>query len=150
MHIHIDKEAHANDFARLNEQWIREHFRMEDSDHALLADPLTIIRNGGHMVSLTDNGRVVGVCALLKDPDGRYELAKMAVDPGCRGRGFGSELIEAATALARAKGASSLYLISNVKLAPAISLYEKHGFVTTHLGPHPSYERADIIMEKEI
>jgi hypothetical protein len=41
-----------------------------------------------------------------------------------------------------------VYRVFNTKLAPAISLYRKHGLETTRLGPEAGqeagYERADI------
>jgi ribosomal protein S18 acetylase RimI-like enzyme len=75
-----------------------------------------------------------------------YELAKMAVDPSCQGRGYANLLMESAIAWARAQGAHAITLLSNTKLVPAIKLYEKYGFVTVHLGPHAHYKRTDIEM----
>jgi N-acetylglutamate synthase-like GNAT family acetyltransferase len=150
MPLEIDNKDHCNDFVRLNELWIKEHFRIEDSDRKLAADPYRIVRDGGHILSLVENGRVIGVCALFRDPPDRFELARMAVDPGERGKGYGERLIQAAIAKARESGARTLYLLSNTTLAPAIALYRKHGFQTVSEGAHPVYARCNIVMELQL
>jgi len=147
VHIEFDNKSHCGDFIRLNELWISEHFAIEESDRNLAANPFKIVTDGGHIISLVEGGRVVGVCALFKEGSNRYELARMAVEPSERGKGFGNTLIEAALARARHLGASSVFLLSNTVLQAAIALYRKHGFITLSEGPHPVYARCNIIME---
>jgi putative acetyltransferase len=147
MPIEFDSPQHCDDFIRLNEQWIQEHFAIEEADRQLAADPWQIVRGGGHWISLVIAGRVVGVCALVKEDDRRYQLARMAVEPSEQGKGYGSLLITAAIQRAQADGAMSISLLSNTKLRPAISLYQKHGFRTLCEGPHPVYARCNIVME---
>jgi GNAT superfamily N-acetyltransferase len=91
------------------------------------------------------DGTIVGACALLRNDDGSFELAKMAVDPVARGRHVGRALGEAAIARARALGAPYVELLSNTKLVPAITLYRSLGFVEVAL-PASDYERANIKM----
>jgi ribosomal protein S18 acetylase RimI-like enzyme len=43
-----------------------------------------------------------------------------------------------------------VYLLSNKKLIPAISLYRKHGFTAVSEGPHAVYSRCDIVMALEL
>ena len=145
--IELDNPEHCEAFVRLNEQWIKEHFSLEESDQALAADPYRIVRDGGHILSLVEGGRVVGVCALFREDARRWQLARMAVDPRERGKGYGDALIVAALRQARADGATSVYLLSNTALKPAIALYRKHGFVTRSDGPHPVYSRCNVVME---
>jgi N-acetylglutamate synthase-like GNAT family acetyltransferase len=147
MPVEIDNPVHCEAFVRLNEQWVEEHFALEESDRELAADPYGIVRNGGHILSLAENGRVIGVCALMRESDDRCQLARMAVDPRERGKGHGAALLEAALRTAREEGATSVYLLSNTKLAPAIGLYRKYGFVTVSEGAHPRYGRCNIVME---
>jgi putative acetyltransferase len=71
----------------------------------------------------------------------------MAVDPAARGRGYGDRLMEAAIAFARDAGARRLMLLSNTRLAPALTLYRKHGFRDVPLDPANGYSRADIQLE---
>ena len=150
MPIEFDNDDHCADFIRLNELWIAEHFAIEESDRKLAANPLKVVADGGHIISLVEEGRVVGVCALFKESSHRYELARMAVEPSERGKGFGDILIEAALVRARELGASSVYLLSNTILKPAIALYRKHGFTTLSEGPHPAYARCNIVMERKL
>lgn len=148
MRIEFDNEQHCEDFVRLNEQWISEYFSIEEADRKLSADPFKIVTDGGHIISLVEDDRVIGVCALFKDDGNGYQLARMAVEPSERGKGYGNVLIRTALELARESGASRVYLLSNTVLAPAIALYRKYGFSTLTEGPHPVYARCNIVMEK--
>lgn len=96
------------------------------------------------------NEIVAGTCAMFKVGDNSYELAKMAVSPDFQGHGFGDLLMISAENWARAKGAKEVFMLSNTVLEPAIKLYQKHGYVITHLGPHPDYERCNIELKKEL
>lgn len=138
---------HRDRFRALNLAWITEHFRVEDADRRALDDPEGyILGHGGEiLVAEAPGGAVHGVCALLRNPDGSFELAKMAVDPVARGRHIGRALGEAAIARARELGAPRVELLSNTKLAPAIALYRALGFVEVPL-PANDYERANIKM----
>jgi len=147
MPVEIDNANHCDAFVRLNEQWITEHFTLEEADRTLAADPYRIVREGGHILSLAENGTVIGVCALIRESEHRFQLARMAVDPRERGKGYGEALIAAALKKAREVGASSVFLLSNTALTPAIALYRKHGFETLSEGPHPVYARCNIVME---
>lgn len=59
MPIEFDKETHCEDFVRLNEQWITEHFSIEEADRELAANPYQIVLKGGHIISLVERGRVL-------------------------------------------------------------------------------------------
>jgi ribosomal protein S18 acetylase RimI-like enzyme len=138
--------AHRVPFRDLNLAWITEHFRVEEADRRALDDPEGhILGYGGRILIAELDGIVVGACALLRNPDGSFELAKMAVDPAARGRHVGRALGEAAIARARRERAPYVELLSNTKLAPAISLYRSLGFVEVPLPPN-DYERANIKM----
>jgi GNAT superfamily N-acetyltransferase len=147
MPVEIDNRDDCADFIRLNELWIEEHFELEEADRQLAADPYKIVRDGGHILSLKQDGRVVGVCALFRETPTRFELARMAVEPTERGKGYGDVLIRAAIAKARERGATTVQLLSNTVLRPAIALYRKHGFRTVAEGPHALYARCNIVME---
>ncbi len=145
--IRTPEEAEA--FRRLNEEWIVDLFVLEDADRAVLEDPFgTIVDQGGDVLVANRDGRTVGCVALLAERPGVYELTKMAVDVGERGRGTGRKLALAAIERARELRASSLFLASNKRLAPAVALYESIGFVHVppeQLSPVP-YTRADVFM----
>ena len=147
MDIEIDNPTYCGDFIRLNEAWITEYFELEEADLRLAADPFRIVRDGGHIVSLSQSGAVIGVCALIKASPDRFQLSKFTVAAGHRCKGYGDALLRTALQLATQDGAESVFLYSHTKLRPAISLYRKHGFKTVAVGPHPSYARTNIVME---
>lgn len=136
-------------FRDLNAAWIAKYFEMEDSDYQLLDNPRqAILDKGGHILVALENGKPVGVCALIKqhgDPYD-YELAKLAVAPEAQGKHIGRHLIEAIIAKAREEGAKKLYVESHTSLKPAIHLYQQAGFKEiTNL--HSTFNRVNIQME---
>lgn len=140
--------ADAAAFRTLNEEWIVRHFTLEAEDRRQLDDPVRVIVDpGGEVLVAELDGRVVGCVALRPAADGVYELSKMAVDPALRGRGVGRRVITAAVERARELGATSLFLGSSTRLAPAVHLYESVGF--RHVPREEidmPYERADVFM----
>ncbi|MHA4807906.1 bifunctional helix-turn-helix transcriptional regulator/GNAT family N-acetyltransferase [Flavitalea flava] len=134
-------------FKRLNEEWISLHFTLEAGDYKVLDHPKENISDkGGQIMMALYRGEAVGTCALLPREDGSFELAKMAVAPSAKGKGIGFLLGLACIERARSAGAKRLYLESNTKLRPAISLYHKLGFKKI-TGPPSPYERCNIQME---
>jgi putative acetyltransferase len=162
MTIAINQRSHLQDFVRLNEQWILEHFSLEAADEALARNPERIITDGGFVLSLLHADEVVGVCALFKEVFDssvcrdkteralRYQLARMAVRPDFRGRGFANLLIQNALDTAKAQGASNVYLLTNTKLTAAVGLYQKFGFSVTQSGQHPVYARCNLVMARDL
>lgn len=134
-------------FVELNREWIQKYFVLEPMDLAQLENPYdNILNQGGEIFFLLENERAVGTCAMVPHGASSYELAKMAIAPSARGKGYGDIVMQAAIDWAKAKGATTVTLLSNTVLEPAITLYHKHGFETVHLGPHPDYERCNIEM----
>jgi ribosomal protein S18 acetylase RimI-like enzyme len=81
-----------------------------------------------------DHDRLVGLASWSGDtPDGRAELAALAVAPDHRGRGAGAALVEAVADLARAAGATVLWLVTTNDNLDALRLYQRHGFRLTVL-----------------
>jgi len=134
-------------FRRLNEEWIRKYFRMEESDHKALDHPQEyIIDKGGHIYIGLYKGEPVAACALIRMDDGGFELAKMAVSPKAQGLGIGYLIGKACIEKARELGAHRVYLESNTTLKAAVNLYHKLGFRKSAGAPSP-YERCNIQME---
>jgi GNAT superfamily N-acetyltransferase/DNA-binding MarR family transcriptional regulator len=134
-------------FKKLNEDWITQYFKMEDSDYKYLDHPEeNIISKGGYIFMSIYKNKPVGTCAIIKMDDNRFELAKMGVAPGAKGKGIGFLLGNACIEKARELGAKKVYLESNTILKPAISLYHKLGFKKI-TGPPSPYERSNIQME---
>jgi len=138
---------HKCAFKQLNEEWIRQYFKMEESDYKALDHPDEyIIAPGGHIFMAVYEGEVVGTCAIIKMNDKKYELAKMAVSPRAQGKSIGTLLGRACINKAGDLGAETVYLESNTLLKPAINLYLKLGFQKI-TGPPSPYERSNIQME---
>lgn len=136
------------DFERLNREWIERDFVVEEEDQKVFDDPEgRIVAPGGQVFFLLDDHGVQGTCAVIRHDAHTLELAKMAVAPAARGRGYGDRLVEAAIAFARSTGARTLMLVSNTRLGPALTLYRKHGFRDVPLDPANGYSRADIQLE---
>lgn len=138
---------YAQAFYDLNHEWITTYFVMEEADEKSLGDPQGyIINKGGHILMALFNGEPVGTCALIKDGENAFELAKMAVAPKMQGMKIGKMLGEAAVDRARRAGASKVFLLSNRRLTPALNLYRRLGFEEVPMEPS-NYKRADIKME---
>lgn len=143
---------HHSAFRELNEEWITTYFKLEDTDRKALGNPKGyILDNGGKILVAIQGKVIIGVCALQKMQDKKYdyELAKMAVSPKAQGKGVGYLLGKAIIEKASTLEASSIYLESNTILKPAISLYKKLGFKKV-VGHYTPYERCNIQMELKL
>ena len=140
--------ARADDFRRLNEEWIRRFFEIEAVDAAILGDPHgQIIAPGGEIFFAVERGLALGTCAVKPYGDGRVELSKMAVTPRAQGRGIGRLLLEAAIEWFRPRDEPVLFLESHRSLGPALKLYESGGFRHSDRPDISSYDRCDVYME---
>lgn len=142
----IDYEpAYREHFKMLNLEWLEKYFTVEPIDREILWNP-EIILDGGAILFARVDDEIAGTCALLRQGD-RCELTKMAVTERFQGRQIGKKLILAAIERAREMGLSSIYLVTNSGLAPAVNLYRKVGFRVTHCGQSAEYARGDLTME---
>lgn len=147
----VDYEPrHRDAFRDLNLEWIERFFEVEDADRRVLDEPeRNILAPGGHILIAELDGSSVGCCALIRESDDMFELAKMAVSPAVQGRGIGVLLGRAALERASSAGAKRVELLTNSALAPAIHVYEKLGFVHVPVGGS-EYARADVRMVREL
>ena len=149
--------GHAGAFKALNEAWITKHFKLEPQDVAVLDDPWgEIIAPGGAVMFVgpdrADAASIVGCVAMKAMDDGGFEVAKMAVADGHKGKGLGRLLMQACIDRALVEGGERLYLETNSALAPALSLYRSFGFKEIpgkRRGPG-DYERVDVWMELKL
>lgn len=138
---------HHDDFRKLNLEWLNKYDLTESHDLMVLNDPQgTIVDRGGFIWLAKDGKKIVGSAALMKEHEGVYELAKMAVTEDYRGKGISKLLIETCLNKAKLIGAKKILLFSNHKLQTAIKLYEKYGFYHVDVEDSP-FETADIKME---
>jgi len=141
----------AADFRRLNLDWIERLFKVEAADLKVLDDPeRAIVAKGGMIFFALDGDAVVGAVAMVRDSDGRYELAKMAVATTHQRRGIGEMLGMAGVDWVAEQGGRSVFLQSNTKLDNALRLYERLGFHRALDPNRTEYARCDIYMELPI
>lgn len=141
-------ENHAYDFAQLNFEWLENYFYIEEYDKKVLSNPKKyILDEGGHILVALIEEKVVGTVALIKRENGIFELSKMAVTEKYQGLRIGQKLIYACIDYAGRIGANRLFLDSNTKLIPAITLYRKVGFKEIPVPTDTPYERCNIRME---
>ena len=145
------REEFRDAFERLNREWIETYFVLEPADIEILGDPRRkILDPGGQVFFVLERGEVHGTCAVLRHSADECEIAKMAVAPAARGRGYGDLLMEASLAFAREIDSRRIVIVSNTVLNPAIRLYQKHGFVRVPLATDGRYRRANIRLELEL
>lgn len=139
---------YKEDFKRLNEQWITQYFEIEQEDVIAFSHPEKIVEGGGDILVALLGDEVVGVCAIKKHNDTRYELSKFAVDSSKRGFGIGNELMKKVIETAHQKNIPLMFLEGNTTLESSIHLYRKFGFKEIPLEVYDShYKRVDIVME---
>jgi len=142
--------AYHQAFRQLNHEWITRYFALEEADNKMLDNPEGyILEKGGFIFIALLNEEPVGTAALLKNADGSYELAKMAVTDKAQGLKIGYQLGLVCLEKAREMQAPKVELLSNRKLAPALNLYQKLGFTEVPV-PANDYQRCDIKMEIQL
>lgn len=142
------KDEYMPEFAKLNFEWLEKYFHIEDYDRQLLTNPKKYILNdGGQILFALLDGEVVGTVALIKRNEGVLELSKMAVTEKYQGMRIGQKLMYACIDYAGQHGCERMFLDSNKKLTPAITLYAKVGFKEIPVPEDSPYERCNIRME---
>jgi putative acetyltransferase len=138
---------YKDDFKRLNVEWITTYFVLEPHEMTMLEDPEGyILSKGGKIIFAKEGDVIIGTCALIKESDTTYELVKMGVSPQYQGLGAGKKLGLHIIEEARKLGCKYLYLESNQRLIPALTMYKSLGFVEVPIGDTP-YSRADFKAE---
>ena len=124
------REEFRSAFEQLNRDWIEQYFVLEEPDLEVFRDPGTkILQPGGEIFFVLEGDQVQGTCAVLRHDRENCEIAiRFATDTGAR----------------------RIIIVSNTVLAPAIRLYEKHGFVRVPMALDSRYRRANIRMEREL
>lgn len=154
--IPFSKE-YADDFKRLNIEWLEKYFYVEKFDDQVLSKPKKyILNNGGQIFFARYKNEIIGTCALVKSDyehltkKGKqqicYELTKMAVTEKYQGLKVGRKLIEVVLEAYKNSDGDMLFLESNSRLKPALHLYESMGFVHKPTLDNSHYQRADVYM----
>lgn len=150
--IRTNSMAYAEDFRRINEDWISSNFWLEESDIQVLSNPQKyILDKGGNVFIALLNGKAVGTCALQVHDALTCELVKMAVDSHAQGSGIGFLLGTTLINKARERGFNRVILEGNTKMKASILLYRKLGFTELPFSKveqsATSHERCNIVME---
>ena len=153
--IRTNSMAYAEDFKRINEDWISANFWLEESDIQVLNDSQKyILDKGGNVFIALLNGKPVGTCALQVHDALTCELAKMAVDDHAQGSGIGFLLGTTLIDKARERGFNRIILEGNTKMKASILLYQKLGFIeipfTEVEQTAASHKRCNIVLELEL
>jgi len=97
-------------------------------DADLLDIPRHYLDAGGSFVVLVDGERVIGTAAGVPRDDVTYEIKRVYLLPGYRGRGYGRALVEHILAQAAELGCRAVIAWSDVRLTLAHQVYERLGF----------------------
>ena len=144
------KDEYAPDYVRLSVEWLEKYVRVEPADEAILYHPHEAVLDCGGMIFFAlDGDTPIGTVSMIRMADGCYELAKLAMTEGYKGRGLSKLLMDAALSFAREKGCEKVILFTNRKLVPAIGLYRRYGFVEMPLVDN-EYEESDMKMELDL
>lgn len=142
------EEQYAAEFAKLNFEWLEKYFYIEDYDREVLQNPQQyILDEGGHIFFALVDGKVVGTVALINRGEQVFELSKMAVTEEYKGLRIGQKLMYACIDFSGRQGIKRVFLDSNTKLTPALTLYRKVGFREIPVPEDTPYERCNIRME---
>lgn len=139
---------YAKTFKKLNLEWIKKYFEVEEKDIELLENcEDNIINKGGYIFFAKIDDTIVGCVAYIKIEENVYELGKMAVDQNYQGKQIGQGLLTYAINFAKEKNWKQILLYSSVRLKNALHIYKKVGFIEIPIEPDVVYKRSSIKME---
>ena len=148
MNIISYDERYAQDFARLNREWLEDFGLLEEADEKYLKAPReSIIDRGGQIFFAVEGDIVLGTCAAIRHCSEVVEVAKLAVAHSAKRHGIGRLLVQKVIEYARSIRARKVSLVSSTRLRKALRLYESMGFAQAPLPVEPGYVSADIYME---
>jgi DNA-binding MarR family transcriptional regulator/N-acetylglutamate synthase-like GNAT family acetyltransferase len=129
-------DRQADEYCKLNIQWLEETVGVSDYDRQVLGNPRKeVLEIGGKIYMAHAGTEIIGTLTLVPLTKDKMELTKLAVKKPYRRLGVGEKLTAFAIEETRRLGYSSLLLLTHPTLKEAIVLYKKKGFVET--GPDP-------------
>lgn len=145
------RKKYKTDFRKLNEEWLKKYFTIEDEDKRQLSNPeKEIIKKGGEVFFALLDNEIVGTCAMIKVDISTFELIKMAVTEKAQGKQVGKKLMLTSIGYAVEKGANKIELSTSSKLTSAISLYQSVGFKRIRKSVPSAYKREIFMMELDL
>lgn len=140
-------------FQQLNRVWISRYFSIEAEDERELdrAEDVIIAKGGQIFFALEEGAElkpenVLGCVGVYVRAADFYEIIKLAVRDDAQGLGLGRRLTQTAMDYIRDQGADRAVILTNRKLAPAMTLYASMGFVEVDLGYKHLFTRCDTEM----
>lgn len=141
------EDKYAEQFKRLSLEWLEKYVSVEPADLEIINNPHgSILDKGGMIFFALCDGLIVGTVAMIRQNDGSFELAKLAVTEGYKGLKIGNLLMEKSLEFASQRKAITVFLYTNRRLLTAINLYEKFGFKEVPVAQN-KYIEADMKME---
>jgi GNAT superfamily N-acetyltransferase len=115
-----------------------------------LADIPGVYREHGgeFLVGTEEDGRIVAMGALRRTDADCAEIKRMRVQPDRQGRGYGTQMLLALEARARALSYRVLHLDTSTAQHTALALYRRHGYQETRRDQVRGLVR--IFMEKRL
>lgn len=117
------------------------------SMHRLTAEQIRSHCNTGEVWTL---GAPPYACIFLSETPEALYVGKLAVDAGKRGRGIARQLIDLASARARAKGRAALELDTRIELVENHAAFRRLGFEQTGHGAHDGHDRPTFITLRKL
>ncbi|MGO1751518.1 MAG: GNAT family N-acetyltransferase [Psychroflexus sp.] len=144
------EEKYADDFKRININWLTPQFEVTPSDEKALNNPLDeIINRNGYIFLAQKDHQIIGCIALEKIDKKTYMLSRMGVDLKYQGLKIGQRLMDVSLSKAKELNANKLFLYTSYQLVKAINLYFKNGFKAVPVGQAP-VDRATLKLEKSL
>jgi amino-acid N-acetyltransferase len=103
-----------------------------------------ISAHGDDFIVAVDDGRVVGCVHLDEYAPSLAEIRSLAVDPSCQGKGIGVALVAAAERLARMRGFTTVFAVSN-----NLAFFRARGYAERHI-PELDLERSEVSKYKGV
>ena len=114
-------------------------------------DPIeTLERDNVTFLAAFVGEEVVGCGAVKRMPSGYGEIKRMYVEPGLRGRGVGSALMDGLESSLVARGIGLARLETGIRQPEALALYERRGY--TRIPPFGDYpdDPLSVFFEKRL
>jgi ribosomal protein S18 acetylase RimI-like enzyme len=137
MHGEQIRRLSLDDYDELLSLWRRAglhsiKLRGRDSREALARQLATGVMT---MLGIEGEGRLVAAVIVTHDSRKGW-INRLAVDPDCRRRGYGTRLIEASEALLREQGIPVTAALVMADNAASLALFQKAGYVEIDAGIH--------------
>ena len=142
--------CYRDDFVSLNRAWIEGLFVLEGPDLDLFENVDSRTESGAVILLGLEFGSVIATCMATPLGGDVWELEKLTVAEGHRGRGLGTMMLRATIDAMRDRGCRRVLILTNSKLSDAVHIYMREGFREVPVDPSFGYGRVDLQLEKTL